>query len=270
MTGSIDEGLDMSGIMAAYESSTGGSDPNEQQPPQNTGNEPPAPNGDEGGEGQSAPAAGGSANPQQTQQQPQNQTPEEVFGTGKANVAFARMRTENKAMQQALTRLGGMLGVDTKDPNALVDAITEKMQEYESKQSQIPVALLQRLEAAEKYMAAQDEQRIGDAARIGFQKVKDTYKLTDAQLTNFAVKLRDAGKNPFTQAVDLMQEYKLMYFDEILQKAKDEAAAAATQRKQKAKEHSTAPGSAQGSVGGGTSSTGSVSDLAQLLSKNNF
>lgn len=270
MTGSNNgsEGLDMSGIMAAYESSTGGADTNVQQPSQNSETNPPAPHDDEGDNGQGTPAAGEPAESQQTQ--PQNQTLDDVFGTSKANVAFARMRTENKAMQQALTRLGGMLGVESKDPNALVDAITSKMQEYESKQSQIPLALLQRLEAAERYMAAQDEQRMGDAARIGFQRVKDAYNLTDAQLSDFAIKLRDAGKNPFTQAVDLMQEYKLMYFDTLLQQARDEAAAAATQRQQKAKEHSTAPSKHQGSVGGGASSSGSVTELAQLLAKNNF
>ena len=267
MAEDVTNAVDMSGILAAYDQTQPTSD-SEQNPNVDPTLEP-ADDADEQDE-QGQPADNSAAqqnNPTQTQPQ---QNYEDVFGTSKANAAFAKMRTQNKQMQQTLARLGGMLGVESEDPDALINALTGKMQEFEAKQTQIPLALLQRLEAAERYMASQDEQRIGDAARIGFQKVKDTYKLTDAQLNEFAVKLRDAGKNPFTQTIDLMQEYKLMYFDTLMQQARDEAAAAATQRQQKAKDHSTTPSKAQGSVGGGASSVGSVSELSQLLTKNNF
>lgn len=259
--------VDMGSIIAAYGQAPSTSDP--EPNPNVDSNSAPA-DGATGQEGQEqSPDTSATQQENQPQTQPQ-QNYEDVFGTSKANVAFARMRTQNKQMQQTLARLGGMLGVESEDPDALINALTGKMQEFEAKQTQIPLALLQRLEAAERYMASQDEQRIGDAARIGFQKVKDTYKLTDAQLNEFAVKLRDAGKNPFTQAIDLMQEYKLMYFDTLMQQARDEAAAAATKRQQKAKEHSTAPSKTQGSVGGGASSVSSVAELSQLLTKNNF
>lgn len=259
--------VDMSGILAAYDQTQPTSD-SEQNPNADPTSAPTDGTTDQTEQEQPADnSAAQQNNPTQTQPQ---QNYEDVFGTSKANAAFAKMRTQNKQMQQTLARLGGMLGVESEDPDALINALTGKMQEFEAKQTQIPLALLQRLEAAERYMASQDEQRIGDAARIGFQKVKDTYKLTDAQLNEFAVKLRDAGKNPFTQTMDLMQEYKLMYFDTLMQKARDEAAAAATQRQQKAKEHSTAPSKTQGSVGGGASSVSSVAELSQLLTKNNF
>lgn len=263
MAEDVSNAVDMSGIIAAYDQT---------QAPSDVDTTPAPTDGADNQDGQGQPADNPAAqqdNPTQPQNQPQ-QNYEDVFGTSKANVAFAKMRTQNKQMQQTLSRLGGMLGVESEEPDALINALTSKMQEFEAKQTQIPLALLQRLEAAERYMASQDEQRIGDAARIGFQKVKDTYKLTDNQLNEFAVKLRDAGKNPFTQAIDLMQEYKLMYFDTLMQQARDEAAAAATQRQQKAKEHSTSPNKAQGSVGGGASSVSSVSELSQLLAKNNF
>ena len=271
MAGDVSNAVDMSGIIAAYDQTQPSSD-SEQNP--NVDPTPAPADGANDQDGQGQPADNSAAqqdNPTQTQPQNQpQQNYEDVFGTSKANAAFAKMRTQNKQMQQTLSRLGGMLGVESEDPDALINALTGKMQEFEAKQTQIPLALLQRLEAAERYMASQDEQRIGDAARIGFQKVKDTYKLTDNQLNEFAVKLRDAGKNPFTQAIDLMQEYKLMYFDTLMQQARDEAAAAATQRQQKAKEHSTSPNKAQGSVGGGASSVSSVAELSQLLAKNNF
>ena len=143
MADDVSNAVDMSGILAAYDQTQPTSD-SEQNP--NTDPTSAPTDGATGHNEQEQPADNSAAqqnNPTQTQPQ---QNYEDVFGTSKANAAFAKMRTQNKQMQQTLSRLGGMLGVESEDPDALINALTGKMQEFEAKQTQIPLALLHRLE----------------------------------------------------------------------------------------------------------------------------
>lgn len=170
--------------------------------------------------------------------------PDNLFGTGKHNAAFAQMRVQNKQMTQTLQRIGESLGIDSKDPEVLVQALQRKVLEHQAEESKIPLAMLEKMEQltsdAEK---RETETRAAEATR-GFQRVKDEFKLTNKSLSEFATQLLNAGKNPFTTAMDLVTEYKIMNYDALLTKAKDDAIAAASKLQQHGQQNSSQPSTA--------------------------
>jgi hypothetical protein len=235
-------------------------DPNQQQQQQQTQTDP--------SQQQQQSQQDGQQQQQQQQQQDDDFNPEEMFGgsKGKQNAAFAKMRTENSRMAQTLSKLGQMLGIPNyQDEEALLTGLNNKMLELQANQSKIPLDFLQQHEEMQQKLTTFERAQLAAQTELGFQKVKDTYQLSNADLKAFATKLFEEGKNPYTQPINLLNEYRMMYFDQILEKSKAAAAEEALKLDQKAQQKSTKPSSATGTGGNAQQGFQNMADLDNIL-----
>lgn len=192
--------------------------------------------------------------------------PDSLFGSGKQNAAFAQMRTANTAMQKTLNRIAQTLGVEGSDPESIIAGLNRRLNEHQSTEQGIPLEMLERMDKLTQDAEAREREFRAAEANRGFQRVKDEFKLDDAGLRAFAVKLHEAGKNPFEAPMDLVTEYKILNYEALLTKAKEEAANAALLRQQHGQQHSTQPSTAApAGTPGSAKPVNSVQDLEVLL-----
>ena len=195
--------------------------------------------------------------------------PDEMFNgasKGKQNYTFAKMRTENSRMSSTMQKLGQMLGIPNyTDENALLEGLNTKMLELQSTQSKVPLDFLQDAETTKQKLSVLERQQYSAQTELGFQKVKDEYKLSNTDLKAFATKLFEEGKNPYAQPMNLLNEYRVMFHDEIVKRATAAAVEEALKRDQKAANQSTKPGTVTGSAQGGGQGVQSMADLNALL-----
>ena len=196
------------------------------------------------------------------------EAPDKVFDSP-SNRAFAQLRTENAKMTGLLARLGTVLGLDkSTPPEQLIDTLTQRLMATEAQQNNVPVEILQRLEKAEQDRLQNEQAMLQQQATLAFQNVKTTYNLTDAQLRDFAQQLRDSGKNPFLQPMDLVMEYRNVNFEKILAAERERAVQEALARDKKAAEQSTTPPSASGRPSEPPTRIDSIAGLNAILSGN--
>lgn len=193
--------------------------------------------------------------------------PESVFNNKtKQNAAFAQQRIENKQLRDTVTKLAKTLGIeDTSDVNKTIAVLNQRLLEYDAKQTNIPLPVLQEIETSN---ARQQELELAlhkQEATIGFATVQNKYKLTPEQVKAFAEQVLDAGKNPFAESVDLVKEYQMLNFDKILEQTRTDARQEALARQTKAAEHSSTPSSHVGTASPATGVVTSVTDLNRML-----
>ena len=186
----------------------------------------------------------------------------------KAQQAFAQMRIQNKRYSNLLKSVANILGIPEtalSDENALTSAVEAKVIEKQAESQNIPAPVLAELiQLRQKEQAMVAQQRNAEVA-VGFQRVMDTFKLTPAQLNKFAEELLESGVNPLEQSVDLVKQYKLLHYDELIEKAKQEAIIAEQNRAAKASSQSTTPGSSQGAGSGEPAKVSNVHELNAWL-----
>lgn len=195
-------------------------------------------------------------------QQPSAQKPSDE---DKRNFAFGKMRTEINQLTELLGKVAKANGVDYSDSKDLVAKLNDDAIQKMAQRQNVPVELLQEIEALRQDSAQLKAQQRRDAAAIGFQQVMDTYKLTQDELKAFAVELDNAGKNPFEQPIDLMAEYKIMHYDDILQAAVKSAVEEALKKDSAATQSSSTPAQQQGGNGGENQKITTVAGLTALL-----
>ena len=183
----------------------------------------------------------------------------------KRNFAFGKMRTEINQLTELLGKVAKANGVDYTDSKDLVAKLNDDAIQKMAQRQNVPVELLQEIEALRQDSAQLKAQQRRDAAAIGFQQVMDTYKLTQDELKAFAVELDNAGKNPFEQPVDLMSEYKIMHYDDILQAAVKSAVEESLKKDSAATQSSSTPAQQQGGNGGDNQKITTVAGLTALL-----
>ena len=176
------------------------------------------------------------------------------------------MRVQNKQLLGTVARLSQIMGLPTNlSPEQLVPIVEQRLLEIEAKANNIPLELAQRLEQAEQMRVQQEQSNLRTNADLAFQKVKDTYSLTQTQLIEFAQQLNQAGKNPYQQPVDLLQEYRALNFDKILDAERKKAAQEALARQTKAATQSTTPSKATGQPSDPSPQINSIAGLNALL-----
>ena len=202
---------------------------------------------------------------------PQTETetdPEQIFSGSKQNQAFAQMRVQNKQLLSTVSRLSQVMGIPPNlTPDQVLPLIEQRLTEIEAQANNIPVDIARRLEEAERQRQEQDQAMLRNNATLAFQKVKDTYGLTQTQLVEFAQQLNTAGKNPYQQPVDLVQEYRMLNYDTILENERRKAAQAEIERMKKADAQSTTPPKASGPASESPKPISTVTDLNAWLSK---
>lgn len=231
--------------------------------------DPPAANGDPTDDGsqteaQTEAADEGSAEgeQQQQQEQPAQQPPDQ---TQQQQQAFIYMRQQNKRQSDMLKGVASLLGIEhlnPEDEGQLMTALQAKITANQAQQQNVPVEVLTRLQTLEaqnqQYEAAQRERDM----TVGFQRVKDTFKLDQTALNQFATDLVNSGKNPMTQQIDMVREYRLMHMDDIVAQATRDAVAAEQARAAKASNQSTTPSNQTGhQTSGGPEKVTSVREL---------
>lgn len=191
--------------------------------------------------------------------------PQQAPTVDKSQQAFISMRQQNKKYSDVLKGIAGVLGVqgDHSDEANILAALQSKITENEAGKNNVPVEMYERLKQLElrdqEYTAVQTQQRVAS----GFEAVKNQFELTQPELNTFAEDLVKSGRNPLEANLDLVSEYKSMYFDKLVQKAADAAIAAEQARASKATTQSTKPGN---KIGNNPAETGDqkVSNVREL------
>lgn len=184
-----------------------------------------------------------------------------------ANYAWAQMRNENKQLTELLGKMAEANGIKYTDKKDLIAQLNEQNLQNLAQRQNIPVDLLREVQQlrqdSENWKKYQHEQ----AAAAGFQAVATQYGLDQKALEAFAVELDQAGRNPFTQQVDVLTEYKTRHFDEILQAGIQKGIEAALGRDAAANNNSSTPSAMQGAAGNtNPSKVDTVAALSALLS----
>jgi len=178
--------------------------------------------------------------------------------------AFAKMRVENKNLQKMVEGIAEVLGIqDTKDPEAVNNAIKDKILEAQAKKAEVPKEMLARLQYLEEKDAAAEETNNRNAAFHQFQQVKSNFNLSDKELEAFATELQMAGLNPFANKLDLVKEYKNLHFDTLVQNEVAKAVANEMKRSTKASTQGTTPSSNQ-NPGGNNTGTEKITSVNEL------
>ena len=181
--------------------------------------------GDEGDAGSAEEA--GTDEPEGKDAQPTNTGGKPKPQDDKAAHAFAQMRIQNNRLLTLLSKIAKATGIEYTDNNDLLAKLDDDSITKIAAKQNVPVELLKRMEQLEQRDLIAQQEKIQQAAFLGFQKVKDTYDLTEDELRAFALELDAAGKNPFEQPIDLVTEYKLTHFDDIVTKKANAAVQAA-------------------------------------------
>lgn len=198
-------------------------------------------------------------------QPPEGGTPQAPTAEDKRNFAFGKMRTEINQLTELLGKVAKANGVEYSDSRDLVAKLNDDAIQKMAQRQNIPVEILQELEALRRDSEQFKAQQRRDTAAIGFQKVMDTYGLTQDQLKEFAVELDRMGKNPFEQNIDLMAEYKMLHYDDILNAAVKKAVEEALKKDSAANQSSSTPNQQQGGSGGDNQKISTVAGLSALL-----
>lgn len=165
----------------------------------------------------------------------------------KSNKAFGQMRIQIKEQAQLLTKMADAMGIEYANQKDLMDKLNNNALEQLAQKQGVPKELLERLEQLEGIAAQSEEQQLRSKALAGFQELHDSFGLDDAGLQAFAAELDEADKNPFVKDLDVVQLYKTMHFDDIVQAKIDAAVAAALSKDAQVSQHASTP------TAGGTS-----------------
>jgi len=193
--------------------------------------------------------------------EPPKDPPKKPPPENKAAAEFARMRIENKRLSTLLGDVAKIRIQDISDSEKMLQAVQEKVLQAQAKAAGIPEDILRRQKETEEKLTQYEQNQLRTQAYLGFQKVMDTYKLTEAQLNAFADELLEQGRNPFTTPMDLVKEYRDLHWEEILEAEREKARQEEADRAAKAANHSTQPSTKDGKPGGNPAKITTVRDL---------
>lgn len=202
---------------------------------------------------------------QQNSDQGTNDQAQQRSQQDKQNYAFGQMRTQINELTSLLGRIASANGIEYKDSKELLSKLTDDTISKMAQKQNVPVELLREVETLRQDSQMFKQQQLRNAAAVGFQNLQEQYKLTQQQLEQFAVELDQKGKNPFLQPVDLVQEYKTLHFDEILQNEIRKAVEDALKQSSAADQNSSTPGQRQGGGSGSGERITTVAGLSALL-----
>jgi hypothetical protein len=184
--------------------------------------------------------------------------------------AFAQMRITNQQQQQLINQIAQVVGIaDTKDHNAVIQALQNLAVKAQSQKQGIPEDILKRLNQLENTNQEYQRQQAYLAAGRGFQNIKDKFELDDNALESFAQELIADGLNPYEQPIDLMSEYRNRHFDELIEQAVQKGIEQEAKRAAKAGTQGSTPTSTTGArADSEPPKINTVAELNQWLEEN--
>ena len=182
--------------------------------------------------------------------------------SAKAQQAFIYLRQQNQSFKNTLKGVAEILGIDPKASEAdMMAALQAKVVEGQAQNANVPVEMLQRLQTLEAKNAEIERSERERATLLGLQRVKTQFGLEDKDLTKFTQDLIAAGMNPLEADVNLIDTYKSMHFEDLMQKAIADAVAKEQARAAKAASTSSTPDPKRGDPGSGD---GKITTQTQL------
>jgi len=182
----------------------------------------------------------------------------------KTQQAFVYLRQQNQSFKNTLKGVAEVLGIDPKTGDAdLIAALQTKVTENQAQRDNVPVEMLQRLQTLEARNTEIEQKERERATLLGLQQVKTQFGLTDNDVTKFTQDLITAGKNPLESKLNLVDEYRITHFEDIMKKATEDAVAKEQARASKASASSSTPDTKRGDPG---SSDGKITTQIQLNS----
>lgn len=194
--------------------------------------------------------------------------PEEKFQS-KRDSAFAQMRIQNKELSDLIMNLAKATGQTPKNTAEAQAMLNEGLTKVVAKNRNIPEDVLREMEEDKKQLAALRQTQARQNALAGFQQVKDTFQLSREDVNNFADKLIEKNINPYEQNINLVEQYKLIYFDKLIANAREQGVQEERARSLKAQQNSTTPTNQNGlseTTGNQGKPIKTVADLDKLLS----
>lgn len=192
--------------------------------------------------------------------------PEDKFN--KQNSAFAQMRIQNKEYSDLIMNLAKATGQTPQNITEAQEMLKEGLTKVVSKNRNIPEDVLREMDEDKKELALLRQTQARQKALNGFQQVKDLHGLSREDVNDFADKLIENKLNPFEQDIDLIKEYRNLYFDTLIAKAREAGVQEERARALKAQQSSTTPSAQKGlpeDTGNQGTPVKTVSDLNALL-----
>lgn len=188
----------------------------------------------------------------------------------KQNYAFAQQRQQIKAQEKFIKNLGKLIGME----NAKADEIQQKVQEVllekQSKEQNVPVELLQRLEKAEAIVQENQEIKLQNAIQNSFAELVEKHNLGPDEINDFTQYLIDNDKNPMEHPeVDIAAEYLKLHYEDMIQTAVQAALNKEKERQDKVKGKASSP-APDGKGEPDDSKINTVEDLDKMFSSMNL
>ena len=203
----------------------------------------------------------------ETQQQTETQQTRKPTQAERMNYAFGQLRTELDANKALLAKLATAAGIQYTDEKDLFAKLNDNALSQLAARQNVPVDLLKRMETLEQNNAAYEAEQRKTETMLSFQKLQNTYGLTNEELMAFAQELDEKGLNPFTSRVNIDSTYRDLHFDDIVNKRVNKAVEEALKKSSVADTHSSTPNRSTGkgdNSGDGKKIT-TVSQLSDLL-----
>lgn len=166
---------------------------------------------------------------------------EERFNN-KQNKAFAEMRIKNKEYEQFLMQMATAANLNVKNAQEAKNVLTERLQQTVAKQKNMDPQVLKELEESRRQISEMEHARLKEHTLNDFARLKRLHGLSDSDLNKFADALAAKNKNPFEQEMDLVNEYRLLNFDKLMEQAREQGRQEEIARSTKAQNSSTNPG----------------------------
>lgn len=187
---------------------------------------------------------------QQSQQQGQQGQTQAQLDEQRRNFAFGQLRQENNELANILGKIAQANGIQYTNTRDLMGKLNDDAISKLAQKQNVPVELLREVDALRAGQQQWQQSQREQVAFTGFQTLMSQYGLSQDDLKAFAVELDGAGRNPFTQDINVVDEYRLRHFDDIVAKRVDTAVKEALAKSSAADSHSSTPGAQQGAGGG--------------------
>ena len=187
---------------------------------------------------------------QQSQQQGQQGQTQAQLDEQRRNFAFGQLRQENNELANILGKIAQANGIQYANTRDLMGKLNDDAINKLAQKQNVPVELLREVDALRAGQQQWQQSQREQVAYAGFQTLMSQYGLSQDDLKAFAVELDGAGRNPFTQDINVVDEYRLRHFDDIMNKRVDAAVKEALAKSSAADNHSSTPGAQQGAGSG--------------------
>lgn len=220
-------------ISQEFEDLFGGSAEEEPEPEEETPEETEPEEEEEVPEEEEKPEEG------ESEEKPEEEPPEDKQ-KAKQNYAFAQQRQQIKAQETFIKNLGKLIGMDGSSTAEIQEKVQEVLLEKQSREQNIPIEILKRLEAAEAIVQENQAIKRQNEVQSAFADLVEKHGMSQDEVHAFTQHLIDEGKNPLEDPnVDIAAEYLKLHYDEMIQAAVADALKKEQDRKDKVDKHGT-------------------------------